>query len=685
MSMPRAVLCLVMTVMAAALALTPAAAKAPPPGVVSGAFVLPNRPLWAGEVVDLSFVWRVDWNAFGNLDGTPAWDAAPLIADPWTAPALTPPAAGENMAAIRFATRAMALRPGTVRLRPVRQTMVVKTGTLRTADYERAITEPVEAAGAAARLTVRALPLAPPGFTGAVGQFTLSSAVGKGQPMVGKAMGWSLTLAGTGNWPALRGVPPRQLSRDFDLMGEPQVKEEQGASLFERKTTETILIVPRRPGPQALGPVEMPVFDPVQGRYVVIRTPAITVDVRPAPGTPQAGIVARAPKAAPLRLPPPLRGSETVAIPMDPILWGRLIAAIPAALLCLWFALALRRAVQRDPALAARRATRQANDVLTKISDRPSDPRPLIREWQHAAAQALRLDHAAPTPASFADPQWRTLWAEADLSLYAPSPVLPADWSERARHLCRLIPAPRSNLWKFLGKALLLLLPALLVVVTPVASGPGPALPPSGQAAPSDWIARYNHALALAGQNREDAAAAEALVAWVQNPRSPETRKLAHLTINKIPTGESNKGLITRSHWQDVLAGQMSPAWWQRLSLAIMLVAGLAIAALIVAHFHVCTARRPILHIVLAVALMAEIPCILAVWIYGPLANPDAAITTRASHPRMMPIEGPGDVSPLLPARQPILVRQRFLTWRYIRVGTQYGWIRNSALTQVWR
>src|SRR4051812_37185589 len=83
-----------------ALAALPLIAAAPPTpklprapaGAAQGRFVLPDRPVWAGEVFDLGLDWQVDWSLFRNLDGDLAWKPDPLVADAWSTPVLDHPA-----------------------------------------------------------------------------------------------------------------------------------------------------------------------------------------------------------------------------------------------------------------------------------------------------------------------------------------------------------------------------------------------------------------------------------------------------------------------------------------------------------------------------------------------------------------------------------------------------------------
>ena len=251
---------------------------------VTGAFEAPDKPLWAGEVFDLTLAWTVDWATFGNLEGELEWASEPLVAEPWGEPALrNPPAPGASRAVIEFKTRAMVLQPGEITVESASQVMRLQTGVVDMEEYQRAITETRTIQSAPGLFNIRPLPPAPEGFTGAVGQFTVTSEVEAEEIRVGESLTWRVTLAGTGNWPAIRGLAPRQVSRDFEAVGAPELEEAEGAGLFERALSETVTLIPQRAGQYVLSDFEMVVFDPQAGRFERLRADAITLDVLPGP------------------------------------------------------------------------------------------------------------------------------------------------------------------------------------------------------------------------------------------------------------------------------------------------------------------------------------------------------------------------------------------------------------------
>ncbi|WP_404710430.1 hypothetical protein [Sphingomonas sp. MMS24-J13] len=356
--MVRKLLALMLAIAAPPVAGTSPAA--PPPGVVTGGFSFPDRPIWAGEVFDLKFAWQVDWDLFRYLDGDLAWTADPLATEGWTRDPQTPPTStsGKSIARLSFSTRAMALQPGSIRLKPARQQMQIVTGGYEEEGIRIANIGPIAARSAGATLMVRPLPPPPPDFSGAVGDFTLRSTLDGRSGEVGKPIVWTVTLAGTGNWSAFGGVPARQLPRDFDMVGTPGQSEGKSASLFDRSVAERITIVPRRPGAFSLGPVDMTVFDPVTGRYREISAPAIAVDVKRGGAASQPPAYEAEPDLTPPGevLPPPLSGVGHAWAPLSRRMWHAGLALPFVALGLLWLGLAFDRARRSDPARTARRA-----------------------------------------------------------------------------------------------------------------------------------------------------------------------------------------------------------------------------------------------------------------------------------------------------------------------------------------
>lgn len=657
--------------------------------------MLPPRPVYTGEVFDLGFAWQVDWALFRNLEGDLDWTPGPLAVEPWPAappPGRPEPAGTRQVATIAFATRAMALQPGRFALAAPRQRMSIVIGGYETDGVRIDTLGPVTAQGRTATLEVRALPPPPPGFAGAVGRFTLASAIdGKGgAAKVGEPLRWTLTLSGTGNWASFGGVPARPLSRDFDVVGQPEQGEDKDGTLFEQTRRETVTIVPRRAGHFTLGPVEMIVFDPAAGRYITVAASPLAIDV--APGA--AGAAARyeaepdpVPPGEPL--PPPLDGVGAAWAPMTLGAWRAALALPVAALALLWLALATLRARAADPEREARRAHARLAATLAALGRAPSgdDRRRLVRAWQRDVVPRLKLPRAQPTPGHFADADWAALWSEAEAYLYGPARDLPGDWADRAAAAlaARDRPpgfAPRT----IFARRHLYPVAALLCLV---AAGAGGRLVAAAPAPPGGWIAHYAAAREAGSAGRWTDAAADAAIAWMQAPRRAETRALWWRAAREAGIGGLAAGTPplpdgVRGGWSALA----TPLVWQVAAIAGLWIAA-AGAALVLLHRFGHAPRR-LARVAGAAALLAGVAATgggMGVGGYGAAAWRDAALLRGVAPLRPLPVDTPADEAPATLGPATVGHADRaFLGWVRLRLGDgRTGWVHRGALIPVWR
>ncbi len=129
-------------------------------------------------------------------------------------------------------------------------------------------------------ITVQPLPSPkPPGFSGAVGTFTLSASVDRKESQVNDAVGVKVRVAGEGNLNTLSVSPLPELS-DFKQYP-PKVTSStsvQGDRLHGEKTWDYVLI-PLAPGTQSVPPVVLSYFDPRAGEYRSVSSQPMTIQV----------------------------------------------------------------------------------------------------------------------------------------------------------------------------------------------------------------------------------------------------------------------------------------------------------------------------------------------------------------------------------------------------------------------
>lgn len=693
-------------------AIAPATPAAPPTtlppapkasaNAANGRFVFPDRPLYAGEVFDLDLVWNVDWNLFRNLDGDIAWTPDPLVTEGWQPPEqkIGAPADANGRATITLKTRAMAIQPGKIALKQASQRMQIVTGGYETDGVKISTLGPVTAQSAKAMLAVQPLPAPPSGFAGAVGQFTMVSALAKSKgagktPTVGDALTWTLSLSGTGNWSAFGGIPARQLPRAFDMVGTPTQEVGKDDALFDRTVKESITIVPRQAGHFALGPVEMVAFDPNAGRYVTITAPAIAIDIAPGAASAQPPAYEAEPeKPTPGGdLPARIAGAGHAWAPLG-ALWWRLGLALPLlACLGLWLILAHRRAWTSDPDRLPRRAHKRLAAILASLAGNPPEPerKRLVRAWQREIGVRLKLAQAAPLAHDFPQPALAQLWNESETYLYGHAANLSPEWTARAQALLEAGgEPPKFRPFSMFEPRHLYPVAALLCLALFLA-GPPPSLAagrdPAHEPAPTDWVARYDLALDAASTGRWGPAAAQAGIAWTQHPQSGATRALwrraakeagyGGLPAGGIPIPESARGLYS---------GLVPPLAWQLITLSCLFVAAAGAMLLLLARFGRIRASRP------AIALMATgaigtLAGLAGFNGYGAAGYPDAAIIWEQVPLRALPVDTPDDESPVALAPGSVgRMETGFMGWvRFTLHDGRSGWVRRQELLPLWR
>jgi hypothetical protein len=176
----------------------------------------PAEPVWAGEVFPLTYTLSIVRRFSAQLASNVEWSSAPLSVEDWSKPEMGElNSGGEVRNVATYRTRALARTPGPLALSPAQQLVNVQTGTSAFGLFSRPTMEQFAITTPAAGLTVKPLPSpAAADFTGAVGEFTLTSKIVPTTAAPGEPITWTLELAGTGNWPDLGGLPARDASRD---------------------------------------------------------------------------------------------------------------------------------------------------------------------------------------------------------------------------------------------------------------------------------------------------------------------------------------------------------------------------------------------------------------------------------------------------------------------------------------
>lgn len=140
------------------------------------------------------------------------------------------------------------------------------------------------------KLKIRDLPQnAPASFTGAVGKFNLEASFDKTSLKTNEAVNLKVRIAGSGNLKLIE-KPKIEFPGGFEIF-DPKISERisttsQGAT---GSRTFEFVAIPRAPGKYDFGNIEFSYFDPLQEKYITLKSNKLELDVE-ADGTEQTGI-----------------------------------------------------------------------------------------------------------------------------------------------------------------------------------------------------------------------------------------------------------------------------------------------------------------------------------------------------------------------------------------------------------
>jgi hypothetical protein len=714
--------------------------------VVDARMTPANMTPYAGQVFDLGVIVGLNEGRRGEVVGTPSWHEPGVVAEPWSE---GKPVSTENGFGVRFHTRAVAPQSGRIEIAPVEQEVAIEVGRARVdpfGDFDDAFGSLRKFGGVdlldsffaraqkttatvrsnAVQLDVQPLPQpAPPGFSGAVGQFELSSNIAPAQLKTGEPITWSLTLKGTGNWPGSVALPSRAVPADFRTLQPKQHKEFAPGELFTGALTEDVVLVPNEPGDYQLEPVRFVYFDPAKGKYETIEARPPALHITGAPIASQPAVSAPAPAAAAHNAPAaalnaaagapvapavdaplprdPLPGSTTAFAPMSGATLAWLAGAPVVLLILYWIGLAIRHARHTDPRRPQRQAFRQLAAAIERVRQAASAEQRIaaLLAWQHTAATAFGLDLAAPTAEQLADQRWIDLWAGSERALYGREHMLPGGWCDRALAVCTRTRRPRFNplraftvrnlVPKTAAAALLLVIagaPARAVESTdPYTNGDFAAareqLLARAKDEPSDWIARYNLGLATAQLGDLPRALGETIAAFVHAPHDEAVRWNARAFASRVP-GFDRAAAAMIAH--PGLAALASPAVWQALLITAAFVGCSGAALILWRRYGGTPARSRVGLALLALAVVVGGGAAVSLRSYGPMADPRAALVAGQPVLRSLPTDAePPQQQKPLPAGALVVVERDFLGWVKVDLRNgETGWLRHGDLVPLY-
>jgi tetratricopeptide (TPR) repeat protein len=709
---------------------------------VANAKITPLKDtFWAGEVFPLTYNLNIVRRYYHSIATNVDWSSAPLVTEDWSKPELNEALVrGERYVVLQQATRAYAKQPGNYTLKPASQMVNLMVGTSGFGLFSQPTVEQRAIESEPLSLTIKPLPAAPAGFTGAVGDFNFLSKVVPLSAAVGEPITWTLELNGTGNWPDITGLPQREVSNDFQVVQPKSKRTMKEGALFEGSLTEDVVLVPTKPGSYKLPPVRFTYFDTRSGTYKTIASEPVTVTVTAGSAPVQAPAGSGAPVqfsiATPSSTSPAPQIPQAVApvppenLPRDPVAGpgsGRVpLRAQNLVMVCLassilsvvvaWLVLAALRSRERDPQRRRREARARLEQALAELqtagSTLPKFSAPL-RTWQAETAQLWEIPHAAPgSPlvhasvarySADAAAAWARLWSEADRALHSQQPQLPADWHARAHGALQAVRVPGwppfslfagRNLFPFLALAL-----ALLPIIGRADVGTeaykradfANAEASWRQAlasAPADWTLRHNLGLALAQQDRWAEATGYWTGAALLNVRADATRWDLALGLQRSGLAPTELVEFARGEGGHRVARWATPAEWQyAVVVAGLLLAVALIVLLLQGYRRIGAWAKPAALVTCLVAVLLAAAATFSLHTYGPLAHPDAVIVWKATTLRSIPTDADTTqkTSPLS-AGSIALVEKTFLGWTKLGFpGGQSGWVRTEDLIALYR
>ncbi|WP_221030934.1 BatD family protein [Actomonas aquatica] len=698
---------------------------------VSATLTAPQETFWTGELFPLTFRTLVPEAKFQSMVGSVEWRSDNMQVEDWSEPEKGRQRFGTNwMATQAVTTRGYVPSPGRITLEAATQKVNIQSADRSVGFQQGGVVIQVPVASAPLTLTINPLPQpAPEGFSGAVGQFELTSTATTDKVNVGEAVTWTLELRGTGNWPQIRRLPARPLAKNFEVVSPGERRSAIDGKAFDAVLSEELSLVPRRPGNFTLPPVAFVYFDPAAGEYRTLQTPAHPLQVIGTATAAEEGMPEHTGVAVP-DLPPPLpldpssgatRGIHPVAVSKW---WIPAVAALSLPVV-LWLALAARRRKLTDPLRGQREARARAMAILSQLPATGAPVTVAIRRqliaWQEATATTLGLGvhpacgvpmQRALAASTLGTPdEWQRVWAEADAVIYGGADILPADWASAATLLLSAtatVEPPlsaiflRRNLWPSAVSALLVALalgagaPRLQAAED---AGTQAYLAGDFVAAETAWAAaaaeeplavapHYNRALALAQLDRWSESAMESLVALCLDPGDPAVRWQLLLSLDRSGIDQTKiLQLAHRPGWYRV-ATHFSVGGWSRVFAAACFVVGLALAGSLWLFYggrRGAQAGWPLVPagLALAVALVA----VQAQASYGALGAEETAIVTLDTALRSVPTEANAAQKTVpLPAGTLATAGRTFLGWTQLAFPNgQTGWVRSEELTYVYR
>jgi hypothetical protein len=281
--------------------------------------------------------------------------------------------------------------------------------------------------------------------------------------------------------------------------------------------------------------------------------------------------------------------------------------------------------------------------------------------------------------------QWHDLCDATERGLFAANARPPADWLERAKSAAAEVRIPKRERW--FPNRLDHWLPSLAAVAFTVAclSAHADIQGKAQQALRShwnDWAAHHNMAVSRIESEDWNVAVAHATAAFLMHPASTTNRNTLRFALEHAPAVDTTlRHLLFGVGYQRVPTW-LSPAAWQRLTLAASLILATAFTAAVIALYWPDRRLKWASGSALALGAALFTLAVLSWNAYGPSGQPAAGILLRAVNLSPAPTDlVPEEETSPIAAGTIVIAQRSFLSWQQVTCGNGVsGWIRRNAV-----
>ena len=398
-----------------------------------------------------------------------------------------------------------------------------------------------------------------------------------------------------------------------------------------------------------------------------------------------------------------------------------LLAVALAPPLLLWFGLAVSQALRTDPDRARRRGQKALQRLIRRCRGR-SPSRLELEIWRELCVETWGLSESVPRVTALAaalpvdaDPAaWARLWDEAERALYSGRSALAADWTQRALDRAAALPPwpampwlptrcrhwlpPRASTNGSMPGTIpapVMTVRCALIALMLVAGGLKAAAPAVERAVwlhqlaqqPGDWTAHQQLGLSYAHEDQWGLAAGHGTAAFLLNPAAAGVAAQFRRGLDKLDGADPRLTELASGHGAAGLAARCSAARWQQILGWSAAAGAIGLMALVWSRYFPGRGYVWAGFALACCAGAAVIAAASALRVYGPLANPRAALVVRRAEVRSIPSDLVAKESATtLPSGAVVMVIRSFFGWDQVVIeGGTVGWARTDALMWIYR